>query len=156
MMKRIFGWILALALLLCSLVSCDFFKKDTEVTDEETETETPEALPPVIYDIETQNDAFRAMTFNVSAESFTEDRGEKVVETIVKYLPDAIGLQECSADWREYLMAHLGAYYGYVGVGRDANGTGLATAILYAKEKLTVKDSATKWLSATPDEVSKL
>ncbi len=156
MMKRILGWVLTLALLTCSLVSCDFLKKDTETTDGATETETPVTPPPAVYEVKTETTTFSAMTFNISAENFTEDRGEKVVETIVKYLPDTVGLQECSADWKEYLMEHLGAYYEYVGIGRDVNGTGLATAILYAKSKLTLKDSETRWLSDTPDVVSKL
>ena len=99
---------------------------------------------------------FSAMTFNVGADGINAGRKQRVVETIVRYLPDTIGLQECSAEWKKYLTEQLGDYYEYVGVGRDADGTGLASAILYAKEKLTLKESATKWLSATPDEVSKL
>ena len=95
------------------------------------------------------------MSFNVSADGKTDSRAERVLETIVRYLPDTVGLQDCSEEWKEYLTSKLGDYYGYVGVGRDAEGTGLATAILYAKDKLTVKESATKWLSETPDEVSR-
>ena len=155
MMKRILGWILTLALLIGALISCDFLKKDTDATDETVGTETSVTPPPTVYDVKTETTTFSTMSFNISAENFTEVRGKLVVETIVRYLPDTVGLQECSADWKEYLMEHLGAYYGYVGIGRDANGTGLATAILYAKSKLTLKDSGTRWLSDTPDTVSK-
>ena len=157
MMKRILGWALTLALLICSLVSCDLLKKEeTESTEETVGTEESVTPPPTVYTINTEATAFSTMTFNISAENFTDARGARVVETIVKYLPDTVGLQECSTVWKEYLMEHLGAYYEYVGIGRDANGTGLATAILYAKSKLTLKDSGTRWLSDTPDTVSKL
>lgn len=96
------------------------------------------------------------MSFNVTSGGMTDARAEAVLETIVRYLPDTVGLQEVSSEWKEYLMDRLGDYYGYVGIGRDPEGTGLSAAILYAKEKLTVKESGTKWLSNTPDEVSKL
>ncbi len=104
----------------------------------------------------TDTAAASTMSFNITSGGMTDARAERVLETIVRYLPDTVGLQECSAEWKEYLMERLGDYYGYIGLGRDPEGTGLATAILYAKEKLTVKESATKWLSGTPDEVSKL
>jgi len=104
----------------------------------------------------TDTTAASAMTFNVTSGDMTDARVKAVLETIVRYLPDTVGLQEVSSEWKEYLMEHLGDYYGYIGIGRDTQGTGLSTAILYAKEKLTVKESATKWLSATPNEVSKL
>ena len=97
-----------------------------------------------------------AMSFNVTSSGITDARAEAVLETIVKYLPDTVGLQEVSLEWKNFLMEHLGDYYGYIGVGRDAEGTGLSAAILYAKEKLTVTESGTKWLSDTPDQVSKL
>ena len=41
-----------------------------------------------------------------------------------------------------------------MGVGRDIDGAGLASAILFAKEKFTLVESGTKWLSETPDTVS--
>ena len=104
----------------------------------------------------TDTAAASTMSFNVTSGGMTDTRAKAVLETIVRYLPDTVGLQEVSSEWKEYLMDHLGDYYGYIGIGRDAEGTGLSAAILYAKEKLTVKESGTKWLSATPDEISKL
>ena len=96
------------------------------------------------------------MTFNVSTDGMTDARSEAVLETIVRYLPDTVGLQEVSAEWKKFFTDRLGDYYGYIGIGRDAEGTGVSAAILYAKEKFTVEESGTKWLSETPDEVSKL
>ena len=104
----------------------------------------------------TDTTATSAMSFNVTSDGMTDTRAKAVIETIVRYLPDTVGLQEVSSEWKEYLMDHLGDYYGYIGIGRDTEGTGLSAAILYAKEKLTPKESATKWLSSTPDEVSRL
>lgn len=97
-----------------------------------------------------------SMSFNLTASGKNSARVKRVVETIVKYLPDTVGLQECSPEWKNSLLTELGDYYGYVGTGRDAKGTGLSTGILYAKHKLTVVDSGTRWLSYTPDQVSKL
>ena len=97
-----------------------------------------------------------SMSFNLTADGMNDARAERVIETIVRYLPDTVGLQECSSDWKDAILSELGDYYGYIGTGRDAQGTGLATAILYAKEKYTVKEQGTKWLSYTPDVSSKL
>ena len=97
-----------------------------------------------------------SMSFNLTADGMNDARARRVVETIVRYLPDTVGLQECSAEWKAILLSELGDYYGYIGTGRDAQGTGLATAVLYAKDKFTVKDSGTKWLSYTPDVSSRL
>lgn len=97
-----------------------------------------------------------AMTFNLDSDGVTKDRAAKVVETIVDALPDTVSLQECSVDWKKKLTDALGDYYTYVGIGGDVNGEGNAAAILYAKEKFTEGKSGTKWLSDTPDEVSKL
>lgn len=106
----------------------------------------------IVYD--TGSDS--SMSFNLTAAGKNSARVSRVVETIVRYLPDTVGLQECSSDWKDSLLSELGDYYGYIGTGRDAQGSGLSTGILYAKHKLTVVDSGTRWLSYTPDEVSKL
>lgn len=103
-----------------------------------------------------EGDKMSAMTFNLWVGGVTPARVDRVVETIIRYLPDTVGLQECSVQWRNYLMSALGDYYTYVGVGRDANDTGEACAILYAKEKFDLVESGTKWLSDTPDHVSQL
>lgn len=106
----------------------------------------------IVYD----TGANSSMSFNLTAAGKNSARVSRVVETIVRYLPDTVGLQECSSEWRDSLLAELGDYYGYIGTGRDAQGSGLSTGILYAKHKLTVVDSGTRWLSYTPNEVSKL
>jgi endonuclease/exonuclease/phosphatase family metal-dependent hydrolase len=117
---------------------------------------TDELKLNVQKDIVTDSSPLSSMSFNISTDSMNDARAERVLETIVRYLPDTVGLQECSNEWKEYLLESLGDYYGYVGIGRDAEGTGLSTAILYAKERVVLKESATKWLTSTPDQVSKL
>ena len=97
-----------------------------------------------------------SMSFNLTASGKNNERVKRVVETIVRYLPDTVGLQECSADWKNSLLSELGDYYEFVGTGRDVNGTGLSTGILYAKDKLTLLDSGTRWMSYTPDVPSRL
>lgn len=100
------------------------------------------------------NSSLSSMTFNVDSKGYSSANALRVVETIVRYLPDTVGLQDCSANWKKNLTSNLSDYYEYVGIGRDEGGTGLASAILYAKNKFTLVDSGTKWLSETPDTVS--
>ena len=97
-----------------------------------------------------------AMTFNVWVGTITDKRAEHVVEMIRKYMPDTVGVQEASADWIKILNKGLLSDYGYVGIGRDENGSGEHSGIYFKKETLRVIDSGTKWMSSTPDVVSKV
>lgn len=101
---------------------------------------------------------FTSMTFNVNSTGGNKAAYVKrVVATIVKYLPDTVGLQECTSKWSTELKAALSPYYTFVGVGRDTkDGTdsGQANLVLYKTEKFTAVASGTKWLSSTPDVCS--
>lgn len=133
-------------------------KKDGETTDT-TETEAPATEPAPeldLYEVSATAAQLSVMTFNVTDSGMNDTRLSLIVETIAEYMPDIVGLQECSVETKDYLMQKLGGYYEYVGIGRDANGEGLSAAILYAKEKMTLTESGTKWLSNTPNEVSSL
>ena len=65
---------------------------------------------------------------------------------------DSIGLQEANLRWMTVLCDRLDGY-DYVGVAR-ANGKNLGefSPIFYKKDKYTVRDSGTFWLSKTPDK----
>ncbi len=107
--------------------------------------------------VEDTSAAISSMSFNIQRTSINENRQARVLETIVKYLPDTVGLQACTGRWATYIENNLSAYYNIVGVGREAdeNGepTGETNYILYAKEKFTLVDSGTKWLSENADTV---
>ena len=130
-------------------------KKDE--TTQTTDTETPVITPELdLYEVSSEAAELSVMTFNLTDNGMKDERLSRIVETIAEYMPDTVGLQECSAESKSYIMQRLGGYYDFVGIGRDINGEGLSAAILYAKEKMTLIDSGTKWLSDTPDEVSSL
>ena len=79
-------------------------------------------------------------------------RREKVFSIIKKYAPDTFGLQEAHSRWMNAVCAAL-PEYDYVGVGRD-NGKRLGefTPVFYLKDKYTLTDSGSFWLSETPDK----
>ena len=104
--------------------------------------------------VPTDPETIRVMSFNVLVGSFVDPRKGYVVQTVRKYSPDLMGVQEASVQWMEYLNANLSGDYSYIGIGRDPNSTGEYSAIFYKKNMFTVIDSGTFWLSETPDTCS--
>lgn len=96
-----------------------------------------------------------AMSFNLWVSNLNDDRAKHVIERINRVKPDTLGVQEASANWINRLKTALSAEYGYVGIGRDKNGAGEHSGIFYKKDTLKVIESGTKWMSKTPDVVSK-
>ena len=101
------------------------------------------------------NQSLKAMSFNVWVSSPTEQRKESVKQTILKYLPDTIGVQEASPTWMSYLTGGLKDIYAYVGLGREGGTKGEHSAIFYRKDRFDLVETGTKWMSDTPDVVSK-
>lgn len=103
-------------------------------------------------------DTVRIMSFNVRCTNVgarsMKDRISDVVVTILKGMPDSMGVQEATPEWMETLDKQLTNHYAWVGEGRDGNGKGEYSAIFYLKDKYNLVDSGTFWLSETPDEVS--
>ena len=142
-MKKAFVKITAIIsalLVLLSLASCsvtipdEIIKKD-EITDPDT---------------------LRIMSFNIRYGEFEKRRN--IVPLLIKeYAPDSLGIQECTYQWYNWLTEILPEYE-FIGVGRDTGDTsedcGEMSAILFKKDKFTLVDSGTFWLSETPDEVS--
>lgn len=96
-----------------------------------------------------------AMTYNIYCAQFNSTRTNKVLSMIKSYVPDTLGVQEATPEWMNFLKSNLSSTYGFVGVGRDSGGVGEYSAILYNKHIFNLVDSGTKWLSDTPDTVSK-
>lgn len=107
-------------------------------------------------DIITDEETVRIMSFNVRYGEF-EERFRIVPQLIGEYMPDSIGLQECTHNWYLILNGFL-KEYAIVGVGRDSGDTGYNSgemaAILYRKDKYKLVDSGNFWISETPDEIS--
>ncbi len=95
-----------------------------------------------------------AMTLNVQCWDVTPERLANLIIMVRKYMPDMLGVQEATPIWIETFKSSL-PEYACIGVGRE-NGTndaksGEHSAVLYRKDRFTLVDSATKWLSETPD-----
>ncbi len=99
--------------------------------------------------------ALISMSFNLWVSSVNNDRASHVVERINLVKPDTLGVQEASADWITRLKNALGAEYDYIGIGRDSGGKGEHSGIFYKKSTIKLIDGGTKWMSKTPDVVSK-
>ncbi len=102
-----------------------------------------------------ETELLSAMSFNVWVSNATDERMQSALKMIKNYMPDTLGVQEASVKWMNFLKANLSDDYACVGVGRDEGGEGEHSAIFYAKDKFTLIDSGTKWMSATPDVPSK-
>ena len=101
------------------------------------------------------NSQMTAMSYNVYCANMTADRMSRVVTKMKKYMPDTIGIQEATPVWMNYLQENLGDTYAMVGLGRDGGSSGEHSSILYNKHIFNLTGWGTKWLSATPDVVSR-
>ncbi len=99
------------------------------------------------------------MTFNIRTASGRDGdnawphRKELVVETIERFAPQVVGLQEALDEQIEYLDEMLPDYR-WLGIDRGLNGgVGLseATPIFYRYRELSPIESGNFWLTATPD-----
>lgn len=97
----------------------------------------------------------RIMTFNLWVGGKSDERRERVIQMIKKYTPDTIGFQEADAYWMDALKNALCDTYGFAGDGRDGNSNSEHNPIFYKKSVFDLIDSGTRWLSHTPNVVSK-
>ncbi len=101
-----------------------------------------------------QNMTVKTMTYNVWCRKPDADRIDRVVSIIKKNMPDTLGVQEATPLWMEILSACL-PEYAWVGVGRMGEGKDEHMAVFFRKDRYTLLETGTKWLSDTPDEISK-
>ena len=99
------------------------------------------------------------MTFNIrtaigrDGDNAWPGRKALVAETIQKFVPHVVGLQEALDEQIEYLASALSDYR-WLGIDRGLNGgTGLSeyTPIFYRHSELSPIESGNFWLSSTPD-----
>ena len=99
-------------------------------------------------------DAIPVMSFNLKAENeqtaYTA-RLDSLVNTILKYRPAVVGVQEATDMWIGLLNQKLGEVYTIVGDGRDAKKGDEHSAILFLKDEFELIQTETKWLSDTPE-----
>lgn len=77
-----------------------------------------------------------------------------VADLLRRNSPDLFGIQEALPHQISELAAAL-PDYAWFGVGRDADGGGEGTPVFYRKDRFTLLQSATFWLSETPDQPSR-
>ena len=128
----------------------------TSVLFDESNKEAEQAVTISAAQKTQGSDKFSSMTFNVKTADMNPNRVNAVINTIYKYMPDTVGLQEANSSWMVELKSSLSQYYGFVGEGRDGGTNGEHTPILYSLSKYELVESGTKWLTNTPDTVSKL
>lgn len=127
----------------------EFSKKLSDASDKAT-LEISETIGAIQEGTE-----LRAMSFNVWVSSRSDARDDRVVQMVLDYMPDVVGFQETGSSWMSTLIKRLGVYYNYVGEGRDGGSSGEYNPIFYRKDKFTLLESGTYWLSETPEKVSK-
>ena len=102
----------------------------------------------------TLSDEFIILDYNVWMHTTGQEaRVRSVLQTIEEISPDLMGLQECTHEWMAFLTEKFSGEYGIIGEGRDGTGTDTDqfNPILYRKDKFTLIDSGTRWLSETPE-----
>tara|TARA_B100000963_G_C22587621_1_gene653906 strand:- start:522 stop:1451 length:930 start_codon:yes stop_codon:yes gene_type:complete len=109
------------------------------------------------YEMRNINNAhtLRIMTYNIRFDNPADGmhawphRKELVASIIRFHKADIVGLQEALEHQIEDLMGLLPGY-DWVGIGRNADGSGEFSAILYRTSIISVKATQTFWLSKTP------
>ncbi|KPL25360.1 MAG: hypothetical protein AMJ75_01290 [Phycisphaerae bacterium SM1_79] len=96
------------------------------------------------------------MSFNIrygtanDGENRWQNRRQMLSDVLRKHQPDVVGLQEALRFQIDQIRQALGKY-GEIGVGRDDGETkGEYCPILYCRDRFTVAESGTFWLSDTP------
>lgn len=103
-------------------------------------------------------DPLRVLTFNVRFDTAEDgddawpSRRDLLANTIRYHAPDVVGLQEPLAHQLDFLAEALPGY-DWVGQSREAGGgEGEHTPIGFRADRFAVEETATFWLSETPDE----
>ena len=103
----------------------------------------------------------KLMSYNIrldvksDGENWWEKRKDKVAGLVNYYEADFVGLQEVVHNQLLYLKDSLTGY-NFIGVGRDdGKEAGEYSCIFYKKDKYSVVEQSTFWLSPTPDIPSK-
>lgn len=112
----------------------------------------------------TAQNSVAAVTFNCAAPwgnilkgTGSSSRVKKFAAYMNAVYPDFIGTQEMNADWLEKLEALMPDYasYGVARGGDENEKQSEMNAVFWLKDKYSLIDSGTFWLSETPDEESR-
>jgi len=114
----------------------------------------------MLVPLSAQTQVLKVMSYNIRFDNPEDgantwsNRRDFLVEQVHTANPDIIGLQESLPTQVSYVVNKL-THYGHAGIGRDENGTGESTTILFRRERFEITESHTFWLSDTPNHMSK-
>lgn len=103
--------------------------------------------------------SLKIMTYNIrldvrsDGENDWTHRKDFFTSQIQFYEPDVFGIQEATPN-QVVAISNALVQYDNVGMGREGIGKGESSNIYYKKDKFTILDSSTFWLSDTPKEIS--
>ena len=112
----------------------------------------------------TSSEIFELSSFSISVMSYNiyfdmsepQRNTNDVIASIQQKDPDVFGLNEAGADWLKKMDSDLGSSYASAkGRALENADDALYNAIYFKKDKFELVESGTKWLSATPDRISK-
>ncbi len=102
----------------------------------------------------------KAITYNIrldvasDGENSWRNRKDFFTAQVKFYEPDIFGVQEAVPHQVTDIASALSAY-NYIGTARDGVGKGESSNIYYKRDRFTLKEQNTFWLSETPDTISK-
>ncbi|PKP09748.1 MAG: endonuclease/exonuclease/phosphatase [Bacteroidetes bacterium HGW-Bacteroidetes-4] len=108
----------------------------------------------------TAGQTLKVMTYNIRLDLSSDssnawpNRKELVLDVIRFYEPAIFGVQEALPHQMQYLDSAL-PNFAFVGMGRDGGQQGEFSALFYNKNRFSVFEQATFWLSETPDVAGK-
>lgn len=110
---------------------------------------------PVLYQINSFE--LSVMSYNVYFDLGEKQRNpDDVIASIQEKSPDVFGLNEAGVDWMNKMDAALGSVYGSArGKALENSENSSYNPVYFKKDKFELVESGTKWLSATPDRLSK-
>lgn len=103
--------------------------------------------------------SLKIMTYNIrldvssDGENDWNHRKDFFTSQIQFYEPDVFGVQEATPT-QVVAISNALIQYENVGIGREGVGKGESSNIYFKKDKFTILDSSTFWLSDTPNEIS--
>jgi endonuclease/exonuclease/phosphatase family metal-dependent hydrolase len=102
----------------------------------------------------------KVMTYNIrldiaiDGENDWSHRKDFFTSQIQFYEPDVFGIQEATPN-QVIDISNALSQYNHIGIGREGIGKGESSNIFYKKERFSVSNETTFWLSETPNEISK-
>ena len=98
------------------------------------------------------------MTFNIRCDTLVDaalgnrwkDRAKSVIETVRRFGPDVVGLQEARRSQLDDLIAAFPDYHA-VGQPREAGEVGEYVPVFFHKQRLNAEEHGDFWLSPTPE-----